>query len=156
MRLSTEVARFVAAHDVVLIAASTSAAGVPTGTLAGIARVEDGGDVLSFAVASRVAPRFLADLLGNPQVALSATRIPDCTSYQVKGRLLDVQATGPDDDVALERYIEDLVKLLWAYNPLARERRTQPILPVDRRVRIAVTSVFLQTPAPAAGAPVLS
>jgi len=156
MRLSTEVAQFIMAHDVVLLAGSTSAAGVPTGILVAIARVEDGGEVLSFAVPSKVVPRFLEDLAGNPQVALSATRFPDCTSFQVKGRVLDVRPTGPDDDEAIARYLAGLTKLLWTYNPLARENRSIPRIPADHRVRIAVTSVFLQTPGPAAGAPVPS
>lgn len=151
MRIPLQVAHFLAGHDIVMFAAS-AVGGRPACTLCGVPRVEDEGRVLSIALSSKVVPDLLDNLTENPWIAVSATRAPDCVSYQIKGRALSIGPLDPSDVWARDRYVDDLMVLLHSYNTLAREAQGRLRLAIDRRVRLEVTDVFSQTPGPGAGA----
>ena len=124
----------------------------PNGVRAVAARVEGSGLQLVVYVPAVFAALVLPDLQSNGQVAVLFGRPVDERSVQVKGTFMDVR-DGHDGERAMvlaqwDAYMENLGAIGI---PRAVYGRC-PTWPVVA-IRLKVTALFEQTPAPSAGAP---
>jgi hypothetical protein len=115
------------------------------------ARVE-GDDRLAIYVAETLAGRTLANLRANGQAALTATRVTDNRSVQLKGTYVGDRPADAQDLARLESMQEngnhELALIGFPRSVLAR-LVDRPCVVVELRVR----EIFEQTPGPRAGQP---
>ena len=76
----------------------------------------------------------------------------DHRSYQIKGRLVDARAADEDDRKSIERYRSALAQHYGAVGMPPRLTYRIVRWPAHA-LRMAVESVFIQTPGPGAGVP---
>ena len=146
--ISPDLAEFLEAGISVLVG-SRDARLIPESTRAFGARVEPGGKELTVFLPAATAERTLSNARDNGRLAVCFSAI-DHRSYQVKGRLVDVRDADEEDRRAIERYRAGLSKMYgWAgMSPRLTYRiNCWPA----HAVRLAVETIFLQTPGPGAG-----
>jgi hypothetical protein len=115
-------------------------------------RVEAGGGELAVFLPRAWSARTLANLADNGRIAVAAARPEDHRSVQVKGAVLEIREGGAADRAAIDRYRELLVA---EFGPIGYPPRVVYRLnawPCDV-ARLAVETLFEQTPGPRAGAP---
>ncbi len=116
------------------------------------ARVEADGARLTVFVPEATGARTLANALENGRVAMCCSRPADHKTIQVKGRLLEVAPTGPEERALVERYRFAFAATLAEVGLPQRVTLRLAHWPCHA-LRIAVESVFVQTPGPGAGEP---
>lgn len=122
---------------------------VPEATRALGARVEAGGRALTVFLSAATAQRTLANVRDNGRMAVCFTSI-DHKSYQVKGRVTDVRDADAEGRRAILQYRAALAQHFGFVGLPPRLTYRLNHWPAHA-VRVAVESVFLQTPGPGAG-----
>lgn len=116
------------------------------------ARAEVGGDVLIVYISTRNAAPTLANIEDNGQLALTATRVSDSRSVQLKGVVVAVRQADDADRAYLEPIVERRELQLAAVGlprSVSRCLNWWPSLAIELRVG----AIFEQTPGPKAGLP---
>lgn len=125
---------------------------VPEATRGFGLRVEADGRELAVFLPRAWNARTFSNLRDNGRIAVSVSRPEDHRSVQVKGRLLELREAIDEDRDAIERYRERLVPS-WGFVGIPPDAtRRVAAWPCDV-ARIAVESLFEQTPGPLAGDP---
>jgi hypothetical protein len=122
---------------------------VPEATRVLGARIETGGRALTIFLAAATAKRTLANVKDNGRMAVCFTSV-DHRSYQVKGHVTDVQDATPADRQTIESYRAALAQHFGFVGLPPRLTYRLNHWPAHA-VRVAVESVYLQTPGPGAG-----
>ena len=125
---------------------------VPDTVLVPAVRVEEGGTAMTVFVAEALAEATLANVRDNGQVALTATRVTDNRSVQVKGTVVDVR----DADASDERFVATVLSLTteqMALIGMPRSVTTRVVVWPCLALLVEVREVFDQTPGPRAGQP---
>jgi hypothetical protein len=152
--LPAEVASFLESGISVLVG-TRDARLAPESTRGVGARVEAGGAELTVFLPAATAARAVANLRDNGRIAICFSRAIDHRSIQVKGRVLSIRDGDAADRATIERWLEGLA-LGWQQVgiPPSTTRRLAR-WPV-RAVRLALEEVYVQTPGPGAGAPLVA
>lgn len=122
---------------------------VPEATRVLGARIETGGRELTVFLSAATACRTLANVRDNGRMAVCFTSV-DHKSYQVKGRVTDVRDADANDRQVIEHYRAALAQHFGFVGLPPRLTYRLNHWPAHA-VRVAVESVFLQTPGPGAG-----
>jgi hypothetical protein len=151
--LPVEVASFLESGISVLVG-TRDARLVPESTRGVGGRVEAGGAELTVFLPAATAARAIANLRDNGRIAICFSRAVDHRSIQVKGRVLSIRDGDAADRAAIERWLEGLA-VGWQQvgTPPSATRRLARW--PAHAVRLALEEVYLQTPGPGAGAPLL-
>lgn len=95
--------------------------------------------------------RTLANLRGNGRIAVTVTRAVDHRSLQLKGAVVEIRESTESERARIERYLEALA-LDWGMVGVPRKATLALNYWPSYTVRLAVESLFEQTPGPDAGA----
>jgi hypothetical protein len=146
--ISPELAEFLESGISVLVG-SRDARLIPESTRAFGARVEAGGKELTVFLPAATDGITLANVRDNGRLAVCFSAV-DHRSYQVKGRFVGVRDADEIDRRAIERYRAALAQHYGHVGMPPRLTYRLQCLPAHA-VRLAVETVFLQTPGPGAG-----
>ncbi|MFN0006726.1 MAG: hypothetical protein ACKVXR_02370 [Planctomycetota bacterium] len=124
----------------------------PEGMRAMGARIEPGGGELTVFLPKATAELTLANARENGRIAVCFASI-DHRSYQIKGRMVAVREADEGDRREIERFRAALAQLFGSIGMPPRLTYRLSHWPAHA-MRVAVESVFLQTPGPDAGVPV--
>lgn len=149
MRIDNELAAFLSS-PVMIILGTCDAHGSPDIGRGAGARVDGESGLLDVILSSWQWPGTVANLRNNGRAAITFARPHDYVTYQVKGT---AQLVEPDAQALLlsTRYINDITAVLCE---LGLERRLIADWLTQREammVRLAIESVFIQTPGSKAG-----
>jgi Pyridoxamine 5'-phosphate oxidase len=117
------------------------------------ARVEPGGRELTIYVPAATGERTLANARENGRLAVCFAAV-DHTSYQLKGRLAEVRPARAAERRTIERYRAALAQHFGSVGLPPRLTHRLSHWPAHA-LRMAVEAVFLQTPGPGAGVPLV-
>ncbi|WP_242356963.1 MULTISPECIES: pyridoxamine 5'-phosphate oxidase family protein [Anaeromyxobacter] len=117
-------------------------------------RVERGGAELTVFLPAATSREALANLRDNGRIAVCFSRAADHRSVQVKGRAVEVGEAGADERERVERYLDALADAWGVIGIPARATLRLAHWPCHA-VRVRVEGVFVQTPGPDAGAPLV-
>ncbi|MFT3915167.1 MAG: hypothetical protein QM704_13910 [Anaeromyxobacteraceae bacterium] len=117
-------------------------------------RVEPGGDEVTLFVPRAAAGRTLDNLALNGRVAAVFARPLDDLSFQLKGAVLEVRDATEADRPIIERYRPLLSEMFQFVGIPSRITFAIAVWPAVA-VRFRVESIFVQTPGPKAGAPLV-
>lgn len=107
------------------------------------------GEVLRVGLVAGVSDRLIANARATKHVTVCITRMTDYTSYQVKGRALEVIPPTDADRAWGRRWVRMYIQ---AARRVGCGAPAEQFTPEIRHVlRLAVSEVFLQTPGPRAG-----
>jgi hypothetical protein len=152
--ISEELAEFVESGVSILVG-TRDAACRPEGARGFGAAVDPGRGELTVFVAAVTGERTIANARANGRIAVCFTRIIDHRSIQLKGRALEVRAARPDERALVDRYGDLLVEIMGEVGVPPRIVMRLNRWPAHA-LRLRVESVFVQTPGPGAGAPLVA
>jgi hypothetical protein len=119
------------------------------------ARVERGRKEVTVFVPLATGATTTENLAENRRIAVCFSRIEDHRSIQIKGQAVAVAPAGDEERAAIERWRGEFVKNL-AFIGMPPRRSLRINSWPAHAVRVRVESVFVQTPGPGAGAPLLA
>lgn len=134
-----------------ILAGTRDARKIPEATRVLGARIDPDGRAFTVFLSAATAQRTLANVRDNGRMAVCFTSV-DHRSYQVKGRVTDVSDADEKDRHAIERYRAALAQHFGFVGLPPRLTYRLSHWPAHA-VRVAVETVFLQTPGPGAGGP---
>lgn len=115
-------------------------------------RVEPGGTELTVFLPEATSATALANLRDNGRIAVAFSRIQDHYSLQLKGRAVELRPAALTERAVVQRYCSAFAEsLAFVGMPPAMTLRMAHW--PSHAVRVAVESVFVQTPGPGAGDP---
>jgi hypothetical protein len=117
-------------------------------------RVEPAGDEVTLFLPRQAAGRTLENLASNGRVAAVFARPLDDLSFQLKGEVLEVRDATEADRPIIERYRPLLAEMFQFVGIPSRITFAMAVWPAAA-VRFRVESIFVQTPGPKAGAPLV-
>ena len=113
-------------------------------------RVEDGGQEVTFFVATRSTGQMVKNIEGNRRIALVLSDPQDNRSVQLKGAVLETRPAREDERPLVDQWRARFARMLEPLGvPQSFVMRSQ-VWPAVA-VRFRVEQMFLQTPGPAAG-----
>lgn len=116
------------------------------------ARVEPGGRELTVFLPDATSGTTLANLRDNARIAVAFSRVQDHYSLQLKGRAAELRPAAAAESVLVQRYCAAFAEsLAFVGMPPATTLRMAHW--PSHAVRVAVESLFAQTPGPGAGDP---
>lgn len=127
---------------------------VPDATRAVGARVENGGGELTVFLPAATSAIALANVRDNGRVAVCFSRAFDHRAVQVKGRAVEVRDAGEPERPLVDRYRAALADA-WSHVGVPPRATLRLAHWPCHAVRLRVEGLFLQTPGPGAGAPLV-
>jgi hypothetical protein len=92
----------------------------------------------------------LAQLAGNPRLAITFTTMRNLNAMQIKGRVTSIEASNAEDAEVNRAWIRAFVDDMEAIGvPVAAVEHA--IMMVDTAIEMSIERVFIQTPGPHAG-----
>jgi hypothetical protein len=149
MLLSTSLVQFIES-GVSTSLGSANRAGQPEVVRVLGTRVNADASVVCAFLPRALSERSLDNLKQNPRVALTASRVIDHRTLQLKGSVLAVRDADTDDQRHMQQYLSAFSEQLFLIGmPRSLSRRVHwwPALAIE----FAVTDLFEQTPGPGAG-----
>lgn len=149
--LSEEGAAFLES-GVSLLVGTRGADGRPTAMRASGLRMHEGRAGFDVFLALGAAGRIAADLAAAPRIAVTASRVIDHRTFQIKGTAIDVREGREEERRVPESYLERFavsVEEVGQPRIVTSQIRAWPALVVSVRI----DDIFDQTPGPNAGVP---
>lgn len=123
----------------------------PSGVRVSAVRVEPGGEHVEAFIPKVGAAATLANLRSNGQAAMMCSRASDSRTYQLKGLLVSTRAAAAAERAFVSaqwrKFQEDIGQIGFPLVATATWKTWPSVV-----IRLRVTSVFVQTPGPGAGA----
>lgn len=128
---------------------------VPDAVRAMGVRVEPGGEAVTVFLPAATAAAARANLADNGRIAVVFSRPADHRTFQLKGRAESVAPASEADRAVVERYRTALVAGLGAAGVPPAITRRLTSWPAHA-VRFRVETIYVQTPGPGAGTPLVA
>lgn len=113
-------------------------------------RADSGASTLTVFLPAATSERALANLADNGRIAVTVTRAVDHRSLQLKGGVLEVRPSHPEERAEIERYLE-LLAADWGHVGVPRQATKSMNHWPSFTVTLRCEALFEQTPGPDAG-----
>jgi hypothetical protein len=151
--IDAELAEFLESGITILV--GTRDAELRPETMRGVgAHVQAGGAELTVYLPETTATASVANLRDNGRIAVAFGRPADHRTIQVKGQVVEIAPADDEDRERIERYHSALAES-WGFVGVPPRVTARLAWWPCHRVRLRVEEIFVQTPGPGAGAPLV-
>ncbi|MBP7243509.1 pyridoxamine 5'-phosphate oxidase family protein [Amaricoccus sp.] len=147
--ITPELARFIESGISVLVGTRDARLRPDCVRAAGV-RADAAAGTLTVFLPAATAERALANLADNGRIAVTVTRAIDHRSLQIKGGVVEVRPSSPDEQSFIERYLE-LLAVDWGHVGVPRKSTRSMNAWPAYTVHLRAETLFEQTPGPDAG-----